>query len=96
MKQKDILFIVISTFVLSVLWIGFNIYHKMATSTISADLQISIKPIDPTFDFITVKKLKNREQITPVYELGGPDIAVYNPDTSSNSSTFHMPTIRGQ
>ena len=84
MKQKDILFLFISTFILVVAWIGFNIYHKWATSTISADLQVQIKPIDPNFDTQTIEKLKTREQITPVYELKEISPTV----TASSSPTF--------
>lgn len=67
--QKDILYIAISSFVLVVLWIGFNLYHAHATSTIEPVLQIQIKPIDPKFDTEMINKLKSRQNIQPVYEL---------------------------
>ncbi len=66
--EKDILFVLISSFVLTVAWIGFNLYHKWATSTISSSLQIQIKPIEPDFDLKTLEKLKTREKISPVSE----------------------------
>ena len=85
MKQKDILFLFISTFIVVVAWIGFNIYHKMATSTISEDLQIQIKPIEPNFDSQTIENLKSRVQITPVYELK---------DTSPSVVASSSPTLQ--
>ena len=66
--QKDILYISISSFVLVVLWVGFNLYHAYVTSTIEPDLQIKILPIEPRFDTETIEKLKTREKITPLYE----------------------------
>lgn len=69
MKQKDILFILISSFVVTVAWIGFNLYHKWVTSTISTDLQMQLNPIDPNFDMDTFQKLQQREHIQPIYEF---------------------------
>jgi hypothetical protein len=71
MKQKDILFILISSFVLTVAWVCFNLYHKWVTTTISSDLQMQLNPIDPNFDMDTFEKLKQREQVTPSYNLDG-------------------------
>jgi len=67
--QKDILYVSISSFVLVVLWIGFNLYHAYVTSTIAPDLQLEIQPIDPTFNTEIIKKLKAREKIAPIYEF---------------------------
>jgi len=67
--QKDILYISISSFVLVVFWIGFNLYHDYVTSTIAPDLQMEIQPIDPTFNTGLIQKLKTREKIIPIYEL---------------------------
>jgi len=67
--QKDILYVSISSFVLVVFWIGFNIYHAAVTSTITPDLQLDITPIDPTFNLQAISKLKTRHTVIPVYEL---------------------------
>ena len=67
MKQKDILLLIISSFSLVVLWIAFNIYHNMVTSTIPATLSIQIFPINPTFDTKTIDALKARTQVAPIY-----------------------------
>jgi hypothetical protein len=67
--QKDILFLSISSFIVIVAWIGFNIYHIYVTSTISEDLQLQLTPISPVFDTQTIQKLQSRENINPVFEM---------------------------
>jgi hypothetical protein len=67
-KQKDILFILISSFIVVVAWIGFNLYHIWATSTVSQDVQAELTPIDPVFDPQTIEQLKTRENINPLFE----------------------------
>jgi hypothetical protein len=83
--QKDILYIAISSFILVVLWIGFNLYHAHATSTIEPVLQLQIKPIDPSFDTAVIQKLKSRQNIQPVYELN---------NASSTASISPTPTAQ--
>lgn len=70
MKQKDILIILILLFISVAAWIGGNIYHSIAGSTISETTSRDISPITPTFDTQTVNKLKQRQKINPSFELG--------------------------
>ena len=69
MKQKDILIILALLFVFVAAWIGGNIYHGIASSTISETETRDISPITPTFDTKTVNKLKLRQEIFPSFEL---------------------------
>jgi hypothetical protein len=74
MKKKqspieDILFLSISSFVVVVAWVGFNIYHSYVTTTITPDLQIQIEPIQPDFDIATIQTLKSRKQVAPITKL---------------------------
>ena len=69
MKQKDILVILISLFVLVVVWIGGNIYHNSVRSTISKTINQDISQINPKFDVKTINKLKNRQRLNPLFEL---------------------------
>lgn len=69
MKQKDILFLLISAFVLVVAWIIFSIYHKSITSTISETLSVQIIPINPNFDAKTLEKIKERNSVAPLYQI---------------------------
>lgn len=69
MKQKDILIILILLFIFVVTWIGGNIYHSIASSTISETETRDISPISPTFDSQTVNKLKQRIKINPSFDV---------------------------
>lgn len=69
MKRKDILIIMVLLFVFIVAWIGGNIYHSIATSTISETTNQDISPITPTFDTKTINNLKLRQKINPSFEL---------------------------
>ncbi len=65
MKGKEALFIVISSFFLTVIWIASNVYHSYATSTIDPLLRVQIEPIAPDFDQSTIEAVKKREKIAP-------------------------------
>lgn len=71
MKQKDILLLVVPTFILVVAWIVFSIYHNWGTSTIPEALNIQITPIEGKFDKETIDNLKKREKVLPVFEATG-------------------------
>ena len=68
MKKKDILFIIISGFLLVVAWIGFSIFHNIKTSTIPEATNIQIAPIAPVFDMKTIEDIKKRKQTQAVFE----------------------------
>jgi hypothetical protein len=70
MKRKDVLIILVLLFIFVVAWIGGNIYHSIATSTISDTEDRDISPIEPSFDIKTVGKLRLRQKINPSFELG--------------------------
>ena len=67
-KQKDILYILIPSFILLVFWIGFTIYNGAVSSTITEVQQVNIKPIAPSFDTATINELKKRKKVTPQNE----------------------------
>lgn len=69
MKQKDFLIILVPLFILTVLWVIFNIYHNFVTSTITDPLTIQIIPIEGKFDIQEISRLKDRERINPLYEI---------------------------
>jgi hypothetical protein len=82
-KRKDVIFILWLTFITVVAWIGFNIYHITATSTISEELQLQIMPIDPSFDSKTIDKLKSRDRVDPLYEFPSDNEASNSPRDST-------------
>ncbi len=85
-KQKDILFILISSFVVVVAWIGFNIYHIKVTSTVNEHVQSQLNPINPTFDQETIQELKTREDINPLFEQTGSQSATTPPSSDISPS----------
>lgn len=68
MKQKNIVILLVLTFVTVVVWIGSNIYHIIVTSTVDEELQEQIIPINPNFDRVTIDKLKTRLNSEPLWE----------------------------
>jgi hypothetical protein len=66
-RQREIIIVIISMFIVSFAWIGFDLYHNAVTTTISAPLQEDIKPIPPTFDSQVIQNLKSRHYSDPVY-----------------------------
>jgi hypothetical protein len=89
--QKDILYISISSFVLTVLWIGFNLYHAHVASTIEPSLQLQIEPIEPSFDTETIGRLKNRQSVAPLFELEGSSISTPEANTTPSPETEEPP-----
>jgi hypothetical protein len=69
MKQKNILLILIPTFVLTILWLIFSIYHNHVTSTIEDPLTIQIIPIKGTFDNEAIANIKGRNRVNPIYDV---------------------------
>jgi hypothetical protein len=79
---KDLLFISISSFIVAVAWVGFNIYNTWVTTTITPEMQITITTIDATFDTSTIKKLKARKQVVPEMTLSGKAVDQISPTPS--------------
>ncbi len=69
MKQKDLLFLLISSSILVVIWIIFNILHHSLTSTITDTVGQELNPIAKTFDQTTFDILKKRQKVTPVVAI---------------------------
>jgi hypothetical protein len=67
-RQQDILFILISSFVVVVAWIAFNLFHIWTTSTIAPEIQKQLTPIAPDFDPATQQQLQTREEVVPLFE----------------------------
>lgn len=68
MKQKDFLKILIPLFLLTILWVIFNIYHSYVTSTIEESLTIQIIPIEGKFNNEAVTKIRDRQRIDPLFQ----------------------------
>ncbi len=88
MKKRDLLFIVVSGFILVIVWMGFNIYHSAITSTIPEATSIQIAPITPRFDTETINGLKSREKTSPVFERN-----ISPTPQATTSAVLETPTI---
>lgn len=100
MKQKDLLILLTSAFLLVIAWIIFSIYHNSITSTIPKNLNIQIVPISPDFDSKTIEKLKERKNIMPLFYTAEsqtqPESQVsVTPATSSESGTLQNQATSG-
>lgn len=71
MKQKDLMLLLIPSFIMVAAWVIFNIYHSSVSSTISENLNMQITPISPTFDTKEIEAIKKRDSINPTYEFKG-------------------------
>jgi len=66
MKQKDLLFLLVSVFIMAFAWILFSIIHNAITSTIPETVSIQISPISPSFNIKVIEKLKNKIKVIAV------------------------------
>lgn len=62
MKSKDLLILSILTFVTVVIWVLADAWHAYVTSTITASLQQTIKPLTPKLDTSVIELLKKRQE----------------------------------
>lgn len=61
MKSKDLLILSILTFVTVIIWVLADAWHAYVTSTITASLQQTIKPLTPKLDTSVIELLKKRQ-----------------------------------
>jgi hypothetical protein len=89
MKRKDILLLLVPSFIFVMLWTVFNIYHSYINSTISEVLNIQISPISANFDTNTINDLKQRQNVSPLFEVNSSSIA--DRSESSGSAELNNP-----
>lgn len=63
MKQKEYLLLLGSILIIIIIWVLFNIYHNYTTSTIDPSENLTIIPIEGTFDRNTINQAKNRKRV---------------------------------
>lgn len=69
MKQREFAIILVPAFILTVLWVLFNVYHNYFTSTIQDPLTYQIIPIEGKFDINTINEVKQRKRVNPSNEI---------------------------
>lgn len=65
--QRDIVLLTLSMFIIVAAWVGFNVHHSRANSTIDDVLQTQIIPIPGNFDSVAIQDLQSRTVIEPDY-----------------------------
>lgn len=64
--KNDILFVLISTFVVASIWVGSDIYNKSVSSTLNKTLEFQIQPIPGNFDMKTIERTRSRIKVDPL------------------------------
>lgn len=66
--KNEILFVLISTFVVITIWVGSDIYNKSVTSTLDKTLEFQILPIPASFDLKTIEGIRSRTKVDPLIQ----------------------------
>jgi hypothetical protein len=61
--QKNLLYILIPSTIVVLVWVGISLYTRAISSTISPKVNTSIKEIDPQFNTDVLSSLKRRSLI---------------------------------
>ncbi len=92
-NYKNILYLIIPSFILILAWIGFNIYGNRVKSTLTESQQKQIIPIAPNFDQRIINNLKARKQIEPILLYKEPlREGLPNASTGAELNTENTPT----
>lgn len=92
MRQKDLIFLLVSATFLAIVWIVFTIIHNALTSTISGTLNQQIQSIDSTFDNQTIQTLQKRQKVTPKTAFNGTDSFTPTPSPTLPPVNLVSPT----
>lgn len=90
MKNHQGISILITTCMMVLLWIGFNIWHSRQESTITETQNIQILPIVGTFDVKTIDLIKKRVPIAPNYS---PQTTQPQPTTPASPAATITPVV---
>lgn len=63
--QKNLLYIIIPSFILIIIWIVADIYNHAVMTTVTSDQAVSIQPISSSFDVGVLDNLRGRKIVTP-------------------------------
>lgn len=68
-QQKNLLYILVPSTILIILWIAFSVYNRSVMNTINKSQSIAIQPISPVFPTGVIESLKKRKSFTPLYSI---------------------------
>lgn len=87
-QQKNLLYILVPSAILVILWIVFSVYNKSVTSTISSTQTQAIESISPSFPTEVLSSLKKRQSIEPLFAID----SVPNTEASESGTLDLSPT----
>lgn len=67
--KREVIYLLVSTFILVLAWIGFSVYDNYTTSTITPAVTFQIAPIQSSFDLQTIEAIKQRIKTPPLFEM---------------------------
>ena len=70
-QQKNLTTILVSSLILTLIWMGLSVYRASKADTISERFNQQITPITPAFDQNAVDAVQKRQNIDPVYTFSG-------------------------
>lgn len=82
MNQKKLAILLVPIFILTILWVIFNVYHSHVDSTIKDPLNYQIIPIEGTFNTDAIDRIKERSRIDAANELTAPEAEELSPSPS--------------
>jgi hypothetical protein len=59
MSKKELVIILIITFIVIIIWVVSDIFHSKPSVPLDPKLETILEPVDPNFDQETLAKLKN-------------------------------------
>ncbi len=64
-QYKNLIYLIIPSFIVILAWIGFTVYNKRVATTITESQSLTIQPINSSFNVEIINRLKKRKLITP-------------------------------
>lgn len=96
MKRNNTLLLIIPSIFFVLFWIVFSLYHQYRLSTSSQTIDVQVLEISPMFDMDTISNLKQRLQITPLYEFSTTTVTPSPmPTISANQATSSAQASQG-
>ena len=88
-QQKNLLYILVPSTILIIIWIIFGIYSKAISSTLTENQNLSIVPIAPVFQTKVFSSLEKRKKVDPVFTID----AVPNTIATEEADLETQPTL---
>lgn len=88
-QQKNLVYILIPSTIMIVVWIIFSVYNKAVMSTVSKSQIVAIQPISPVFPTGVLTQLQTRKSLDPLYSID----SVPNVVASDEAALSPTPTL---